>query len=127
MKKTISIILILVFAVLCVLYLRSILFDKLDQNRHSKEIVGIYQFDINQTRLLDSYVKDSLRYNGLKIQFYKDHTFKLSLDVPFIDESSGIWVASGSDIEELSQMYFRTGNKLAKFELYTILSQILVL
>lgn len=114
--KRLFIFFVFVFAII---YLRNRIINKFDQKKHFKEIIGAYQFDLNQTQLLDDYLVDSLKYRKLQLQFYKDHTFKLNFDVPFINATNGTWTAWGSDIEELCQIHLKSGRKIGTFELFT--------
>lgn len=54
-----------------------------------KELLGTYVLDISKTKLEDCYIKDSNIYKNLSITFFKNSTFKMNMNVPFMYNSIG--------------------------------------
>lgn len=69
--------------------------------------VGLYNIDLKRTNL-GEYSKDSLLYKNLKVEFFKDSTFKFNMSVPFIFEDSGKWLSDGGDFESWNWLSYKS-------------------
>jgi hypothetical protein len=85
------------------LFVRVEYVDLKERNLNSKNLIGTYIIDLKKTNLRE-YFKDSLVYKKMTLTFYKDHTFRFNMDVPFIYFSKGTWKAAGSDLDEWNQL-----------------------
>lgn len=73
--------------------------------KNFKAHVGEYMIDMSRTDL-ETYAKDSNIYRGLKIIFFEDSSFKLNMNVPFLHDSLGTWVAG--NMNEWNWMEFKS-------------------
>lgn len=104
MKKTIIIVLLLIPIAI---YFRVEYVNRQAQNEHFHKQIGVYKLDVHKTDL-GSYKKDSSIYKELILTFKEDATFSFNMKVPFIYDSIGNWVASGSSLDEWNNLYYKS-------------------
>lgn len=73
-------------------------------------MVGVYMLNLSKTDL-GRYSKDSVIYKNLSLELYKDGSFKFNMDVPFIYDSSGIWIKGNKNPEDWNYLKYQK-NKL---------------
>ena len=82
-------------------------------NEGKKEIfntqLGTYLLDIRRTSL-GVYAMDSVKYKNLSIAFHSDSTFTMNMQVPFMYDSIGTWVAGEGSAYDFNQLYFKNFN-----------------
>jgi hypothetical protein len=81
--------------------------DEKAEQRHFQEQLGTYVLDINKTNL-GEYRKDSDIYKKLYITFKSDSTFSMTMKVPFIYDSVGIWNAAGGGLEDWNWLWYKS-------------------
>jgi hypothetical protein len=74
------------------------------KQKHYTEIVGIYQLDLQKTKL-GAYADDS-NLSNVTIIFKSDSTFILSKSLPFIYDTIGSWGVSGNKLDEMNYICF---------------------
>lgn len=68
--------------------------------------IGIYSLDLERTDLKEY---DTIRekLTQLKIEFFKDSTFKMNMKVPFMFDSTGKWEADDGEPYSYNEMRYR--------------------
>jgi hypothetical protein len=96
--------LIFIVAGIGIWYLWTIM-DKMDRQQRFRKQVGTYRLDLNKTQL-SGYAKDSLLYQKLTLTFNDDSTFYMNMEVPFMYDSKGRWIAGGGGLDDWNLLYY---------------------
>jgi hypothetical protein len=114
--KRIFIVVLILLSPIIIIYTIYRVVDNYERYKNAIGLIGEYELNIRSTNL-GEYAKDTQKYKHLRLTLYKDRSFKFNSNAPFINDTFGKWTASGSDIEEWNNLYYRGGNVYTQFEL----------
>ena len=76
-----------------------------DQQEVIKKTMGVYKIDLKKTDFTKFSEQEINQFKNLTLTFTKD-SFRLNMQVPFLYDSSGYWIADHQYFEEMSNLFF---------------------
>ena len=82
-----------------------------DQQEVIKKTMGVYKIDLKKTDFSKFSEREINQFKNLTLTFTKD-SFRLNMQVPFLYDSSGYWIADHQYFEEMSNLFFDKNPKI---------------